>query len=260
MKILPRKLNEIYLKQYNIMKKYKPNEFCPCWSKRKYKSCYWLLTKSENTCELYLKEVHKSNLKQIEDFINSVTSEVSDSFKILYDSAREKTLRTQCIIIFSYIDFLWRIRATFEWFNDDIWNRERMTNWLDKYCLNMNNKFFKDNTELHKLTSKQLYELRSGLTHSYSLSREVNKTNIIINNNSKHPRWIEFKNKYNKITGKSLILLEPIALLGLSLIWWQIMLNDLNSWKESNKNEFFKKVNKLACSLDKQSAVTIEIK
>lgn len=106
------------VKTYQMEKKIGRNDPCPCGSKKSsgrsksYKDCYLNPDEKHKTCLVYLEENKEKNKKRVQTFFDNMVNEISVTMSSLQEHYTE-TFRSQCVILFSFLETLSKIRGEF---------------------------------------------------------------------------------------------------------------------------------------------------
>jgi hypothetical protein len=198
-----------------------------------------------NFSSTLLKIVEQNNL----EFNTSLTMKNIEANSKLFHDFRFP-IRSTVIALFSYIEVLYCIDLAYQNIISDsteilkLSNDKNVKRFINKYILNDNNKFYKDNKKrLSKITSTNLRQLRNLLVHFYSTNTEIS---IHPTNFEEKARMIE--SELEKRGNNNFSFLSSNDLF--SLVKDSVILI-LNEWTNDsqNKSEQFKKkmlcVNKL---------------
>lgn len=251
------------LDRHKDMTKEPRNSPCPCGSWKLYKKCYAVDPFRGNTCVRFLKDHVKKNVEEIQEFFDSATNEVSNACMTLRENSYP-TLRIECIVIFSYLEVLAKLRSVFvdyriEW--NKPWQKEMVVKRFDDFVAIPWNKWRLECVNAHDLTWGLLYKLRSKLVHHFAIPnvQEGNK-DVFINSNSTDDRAVFLKKQWRIQKKRKLIILSSQDIYHFVVDWALIMLDKINEHNAKADDRYYLEwIQRLANELSKNGAKIITV-
>lgn len=232
------------------MIKIKRSDLCPCWSWKKAKKCYYNTDPYNNNCGLFLLEKRNEYIPFIQEYLDGAINEIVRSVGELKDI---KAIRSQISLLIILVDLLSKVWVRFNYRNNATTdNNLRLKNRFEKFISTENNKYRKENEDLHKFTSDDFANLRNSLLHKFALPKDdpITWRSIILNNDSSHKLAEQFREKH--------VLLSPLELMNLIREWYVLMIDEIS--KNPNNIEYLKWINYIWLQLHKEWAVLMEWK
>lgn len=223
---------------------------CPCWSWKNAKKCYYNPDHYSNNCRLFLLEKRDEYIPFIQEYLDGVIKEIVGSVGELKDI---KAIRSQISLLIILVDLLSKVWVRFNDRNNATTdNNLRLKNRFERFISTENNKYWKENEDLHKFTSDDFAKLRNSLLHKFALPKDdpITWRSIILNNDSSHKLAEQFREKH--------VLLSPLELMNLIREWYVLMIDEIS--KNPNNIEYLKWINYIWLQLHKEWAVLMEWK
>ncbi|MES3005480.1 MAG: SEC-C domain-containing protein [Patescibacteria group bacterium] len=177
------------------------NEKCPCGSGKKYKQCFLAVN---STCKDFIETKnlnfindHPSRNKKVFQFFTQAIEDINTAFRKDDKNRDIVASRVQMVTIFTFIDIM--ASYWFEYLGKTGTQQERFLGWFSKYCLTTDNKEYKDNTEMKKITAPRAYSFRNSMVHFFGLSGfEEDKYMLLATNDRPEIEVEELKKRLKK--------------------------------------------------------------
>lgn len=233
------------------------NQRCICGNGKLYRKCYQV-TKTQNTCKSFLTENLSDNVKNIQDFFDWATKEVSEAMNLLHINTASTTQRVQLIILFSFIAMMSRIWNEFT-LGRDISDKNMFLWWFNKFVKTKRNVQWKAMPYIYHMKWETLYKLRCSLDHSFGIFSNCEgwQNIMIINEVSSN---IVQNLKEDLLKHEKKIELIPISardLYLLSLKAGMLMIDTMNT--DQPTIEYLQWVQRTANKLEKDWAIMMKI-